>query len=242
MEAFVLAAGLGTRLKPITDTRPKALVEVAGLSLLERNIDNLVRQGADRIVVNVHHFADMIVDFLQSRTWEAEVVVSDERAQLLDTGGGLRHALSLFSGTQPIVVHNVDILSGTDLRDMLQFHEQNGNAATLAVRQRSTSRQLLFDDGTLVGWRNNQTEEVLWTDAPVANAKEMAFSGISIVEPSLISELSSDENPYPIIPEYLRLAKRFRIGAYDHGRVPWIDVGKHEALRQAEEMILTNTL
>ena len=158
MQAFIPAAGLGTRLLTLTEHRPKALVEVGGVPLLKIAIDNLVRQGVTRIVVNVHHFADMLIDYLQSYDWGTEVLVSNEKDKLLDTGGGLKKAAPLFNRDEPILIHNVDILSRINFRDLVELHQQDGNFVTLAVSVRDTSRFLLFADNELqystrVFWR-----------------------------------------------------------------------------------------
>lgn len=238
MEVFLLAAGLGTRLRPLTNDRPKALVEVEGRSLLEINIDNLIRQGATRIVVNVHHFADKIITFLNSRTWDAEILISDERELLLDTGGGLKKAEPLFSGTQPILIHNVDILSRLDLSAITQSLMQSQALATLAVSDRSTSRKLLFDpDGKLIGWHNLNSGEYLWADAQHSSYKELAFSGIAVVKPQLLTMLPPANAPYPIIPAYLEIAQQHRIDCYPHDPKHWLDVGKPETLKIAHEYL-----
>ena len=142
---MILAAGLGTRLHPLTDDRPKALVEIYGTPLLELAINRLVDAGAAHIVVNVHHFADMVEDFIASRQWPCRISISDERAMLLDTGGALRHAAPLFERREPVLVHNVDVLSRIDLRDLVRFHSESHNQATLCVSRRSTRRLLAFE-------------------------------------------------------------------------------------------------
>ena len=236
MEGFILAAGLGTRLKPLTDHRPKALVEVNGVTLLELAINKLQQSGVHRIVVNVHHFGQQVIDFLDSRTWEAEVVVSDERQLLMDTGGALKQAAPLFSGTEPIVVHNVDILSNLNLTAVLESHRAQKALATLCVSRRTTGRQLLFTpEGKLCGWRNRQMGDELWTDVPHPDATELAFSGISIVEPQLLDLLPPANHPYPVIPCYLEIAKTHIINAFEHPAEHWLDVGKPETLAQAEQ-------
>ena len=221
MEGFILAAGLGTRLRPLTDDRPKALVEVGGMTLLERTIHRLEDAGVGHIVVNVHHFADMVTDFVGCRRWQAAVEVSDERALLLDTGGGLKHAAPLFSGRENVLIHNVDILSDIDLRDVERRHVADGNLVTLCVSRRQTKRLLSFDAaGCLVG----RADEGL------------AFSGISVVSPALFPLLPEADHPYPVIDEYIRLAAAGRrIGSYLHPADRWLDVGKPDTLKQARQ-------
>ena len=236
MQAFIPAAGLGTRLKPLTDHRPKALVEVQGKTLLEIAITNLIRQGATRIVINIHHFADMMRDYISSHSWDAEVLISDERDQLLDTGGGLKKAEHLFLKNEPIIIHNVDVLSHLDLASIIAEHNDSMSIATLCVSKRETSRYLLFDeDKELKGWTNTKTGELLWVDNPIQNTNNLAFSGISIIEPSILEMLPEPDKPYPIIPCYLRIAKDHRINAFIHQKEDWIDVGKPETITQAQK-------
>lgn len=226
MEGFILAAGLGTRLRPLTDDRPKALVEVDGVTLLERTIRRLESAGINHIVVNVHHFADKVIDFVNTHTWQARTDISDEREMLLDTGGGLKHAAPLFSGRDNILIHNVDILSDIDLQAVERRHRSEGNLVTLCVSRRKTKRLLAFDErGLLVG----RADEGL------------AFSGISIVSPELFALLPEADRPYPVIDEYIRLSQAgHRIGAYLHDPAHWLDVGKPETLKQAEQWTVSS--
>lgn len=226
MEGFILAAGLGTRLRPLTDDRPKALVEVGGVTLLERTIRRLESAGINHIVINVHHFADKVIDFVNTHTWQAKIDISDERDLLLDTGGGLKHAAPLFSGRDNILIHNVDILSDIDLQAVERHHRSEGNLVTLCVSRRKTKRLLAFDErGLLVG----RADEGL------------AFSGISIVSPELFALLPEADRPYPVIDEYIRLSQAgHRIGAYLHDPAHWLDVGKPETLKQAEQWTVSS--
>lgn len=222
MEGFILAAGLGTRLRPLTETRPKALVEVDGRTLLDICIHRLADAGISRVVINVHHFGDMIINYLRQHEWPCEVVVSDERTLLLDTGGALRHAASLFSGDEPILVHNVDVLSHINLQQLESHHCKEGNLATLCVSRRDTKRRLLFDDNGRLVRRAAEGE------------KGLAFSGISMVSPALFPLLPEADHPYPIIDEYIRLTAGHRIGCFIHPAEDWLDVGKHETLDKAQ--------
>lgn len=238
MESFILAAGLGTRLRPLTDHRPKALVEIEGKPLLQIAIERMVQRGVSRIVVNIHHYGEQIIGFINSRKWECEIVISDERKLLLDTGGGLQQAATLFTGEEPIIVHNVDIVSRIDLEEMVQRHLQGDNLATLAVSQRETSRYLLWDaEGQLVGWNNRSSNEYRWVSNPVSEYIALAFSGISIINPKLLSLLPPASKPYPIIPEYLNMAQRYRIGQYQHCPSDWLDVGKPDTLSRATTLL-----
>ena len=234
MEGFILAAGLGTRLRPLTDDRPKALVEVGGVTLLEHTIQRLEKAGIEHIVINVHHFAEKVIDFVGSHRWQASIDISDERSLLLDTGGGLKHASKWFSGRDNVLVHNVDILSEIDLRDVERLHRETGNLVTLCASQRETKRMLEFgEDGRLIGRTT--------TDRPLpAGHCSFAFSGISVIKPELFTLLPEADHPYPIIDEYIRLsAEGHRISYYRHNAEHWLDVGKPETLEKAKQWNLS---
>lgn len=231
MEAFIPAAGLGTRLHPLTLDRPKALVEVGGKTLLERTIERLADVGVSRVVVNVHHMAEMMTAYLETRGWPCEVVVSDERERLLDTGGGLRHAAPLFSGREEVLVHNVDVLSTIDLGVLLKQHREEGNLATLCVSDRPSARKLLFDsDGRLVGRAVGSREQG-------AGSRELAFSGMAVISPRLFGLLPEADHPYPIIDEYIRLSVGESIRCHEHEAWRWLDVGKPDTLQKAQQWI-----
>lgn len=233
MEGFILAAGLGTRLRPLTDDRPKALVEVGGKTLLQHTIEKLQASGINHIVVNVHHFADNVVSFLRSRQWQCNIDISDERALLLDTGGGLKHAAPLFSGHDNVLVHNVDILSDIDLRDVEATHRRDSNLVTLCVSQRPTKRLLEFDaNGLLIGRADT------FHLSPFTS--HLAFSGVSVVSPALFPLLPEADHPYPVIDEYIRLSHSHRIGSYRHSPDRWLDVGKPETLEKARQWTLSS--
>lgn len=238
MEGFILAAGLGTRLRPWTNDRPKALVEVGGVTLLERAIKKLEDAGIGHIVINVHHFADKVIDFVNSHHWQATIDISDEREQLLDTGGGLKKAAPLFSGKENVLVHNVDILSDMDLREVEAFHRGQGNLVTLCVSQRETKRMLEFDEnGLLVGRWPHPPAPSSWGEGE----NTLAFSGVSVVSPALFTLLPEADHPYPIIDEYIRLSgMNYRIGAYQHSAKHWLDVGKPETLEMSRQWILSS--
>lgn len=235
MQAFIPAAGLGTRLLPLTEKCPKALVEVGGVPLLKIAIDRLSALGVNRIVINVHHFADMITEYLSRHTWETEILVSDESDLLLDTGGGLKKAEPLFNPAEPILLHNVDVLSCIDLSSMVDKHSCNGDLVTLAVCDRETSRYLLFDSQRqLTGWCNKKTGETQWVDAPSPTFTPLAFSGIGVLEPKAFSLMPPCDSPYSIIPCYLQMAKDQRVGCYVHRPDEWMDVGTPQRLLQAQ--------
>lgn len=240
MEALLLAAGLGTRLQPLTNDRPKALVEVEGHTLLEYAIRNLTKHGVTHIVVNVHHFAEKVCDFMASHSWEVPISISHEEDLLLDTGGGLKKAASLFSGNDPILIHNVDIVSNINLSEMLEKHQKAHTIATLAVSERTTARQLLFNDNQqLIGWHNSTSDTYLWTNTKESSKyfKKLAFSGIAIIEPELTNLLPECDHPYPIIPEYLKIAEKHPVNCFIHPADNWLDVGKPETLQQASTFV-----
>lgn len=237
MNAMIFAAGLGTRLRPLTDHCPKALVTVEGKSLLEHNIIKLRRAGFDHIVVNVHHFGQQIIDFInQNHIFGIDIKVSDERQQLLDTGGGIMKALSLFDNADPVLIHNVDIISSVDLSDVYQHHLAHGADATLCVAHRPTSRYLLFDDDMLLrGWTNITTGEVKGTQAP----NMMAFAGIHVVSQSIAATLGSmGSEAFPIMDYYLTHCSHLTFSGY---QLPtdtlWVDCGKPESLVKASEIL-----
>lgn len=238
MNAMIFAAGLGTRLAPITNTRPKALVEINGITLLEHNIIKLQDFGIEKIIINVHHFANMIISHIKSKNYDAEIIISDEREVLLDTGGGLAKASKYFDRDKDVLIHNVDVISSIDLHELYKQHSKDNSLATLCVSQRETSRYLLFNNkAELAGWTNKNTGETI-ISRESDNYNEYAFSGVQIISPELIELLSFEANtPQPIIPEYLRISKSSIIKPYIHSQEIWLDVGKHEAIPLAEKFL-----
>jgi len=234
MKAMILAAGLGTRLSPLTDSKPKALVEVNGRPLLDLVMDKLVRAGFDEIVVNVHHFAAMMMQYLEKNPRPGiRVEVSDESPLLLDTGGGIVHARWFLDGDEPFLVHNVDILSSVDLKEMMLCHLKSRPLATLAVSRRNSSRYLLFDERMLLqGWENTATgERILKAGTPSA-LSPLAFSGIHILDPLIFNHLPTGGR-FSIIPEYVKLSNSFVLNGYEHDPASWFDLGRPENLALA---------
>lgn len=235
MQTFLLAAGLGTRLKPLTDTMPKALVPVAGTPLLKLISQKLIQSGAQRIVINAHHFADQIIDFVDKEEWDVDVMISHESNQLLDTGGGLRKAQSLFLPDMPILIHNVDILSNANLQDLVCSHQ--GNDVTLLVSDRKTNRYLLFDENMrLVGWTNIQTGEVRspYTNLNITQCQKLAFSGIHVFSPTLFPLMQDYPEKFPIMDFYLNHCHELKIYGVTQPKLQLLDVGKCDALAEAE--------
>ena len=239
MKAMIFAAGLGSRLKPFTDSHPKALAEVNGKTLLERNILYLQKFGIKDVIVNVHHFADQIVATIEKNNgWGSVIAISDEREEVLETGGGLKKAANYFQGERAFVVMNVDILTDFDLMEMIRSHQQEKPLATLAVTQRKSSRYFLFDEyDKLCGWRNVQTGEEKPTDLKATNEdydrlKERAFSGIHVISSNIFS-LMQQEGKFSMVEVYLDLMKKNRINSFDHSGGILIDVGKPENVEKA---------
>ena len=234
MQAMILAAGLGTRLKPITDTMPKALVEVGGIPMLEITIRYLKKSGIDRIVINLHHFPEQIRDFLKKKqNFGIEILYSDESNALLDTGGAIKKAASLFDPDHPYILMGVDILTDLDLTEMINFHNKNKPLVTLAVKNRPTSRSLLFDKNMkLEGWKNNQTGELkgIKTDK---DSIALGFSVIHIIEPEIF-KLIHEEGSFSIIDLYLRLMKENKILGFRDDKSTWLEFGKIENIRKLE--------
>ncbi|MBP9005682.1 MAG: NTP transferase domain-containing protein, partial [Candidatus Marinimicrobia bacterium] len=188
MKALILAAGLGKRLRPLTNQKPKALIEVGGRPLLQIAIEYLQMYGFDEIIINVHHHADQIIKYLEVNKYLGQnIIISDETDQLLDTGGALKKAAWFFEDSQPFLVYNVDILCNLDLRQFCKHHRESGALATLAVRQRSSERYLLFDEANvLCGWQNLKTGEIIQTRLSDSPLCQLAFSGISVLSPEIL--------------------------------------------------------
>lgn len=237
---MILAAGLGTRLKPLTDTMPKALVNVGGMPLLQRLIEKLRRAGARRIVVNVHHFASQVTDFLrQNDNFGMDVRVSDESDRLLDTGGALRKARPLFLPDMPILIHNVDILSNADLRQLYD-KAADGAPAHLLVSRRQTTRRLLFDSNhNLVAWTDTRTGEVRspYDGHDIRHSTPLAFSGIHIVSPALFPLMDDMGEKFGIIDFYLRICAQVCVRATTLPDLQLLDVGKTDSLAEAEHFL-----
>lgn len=248
-QAMIFAAGLGTRLKPLTDTMPKALVPVGGVPLLQHVILKLKAAGYERVVVNVHHFAQQIIDYLEANGhFGMDIRISDETGGLLETGGGIKKALPLFDAESPILIHNVDILSNLDVNSLPM------DTPLLVVSQRKTKRYLLFDDTMrLQGWTNIETGEL---KGPVAEGglrskveglrsedegqlKKLAFSGIHVFHPSLAPLLTEWPERFPIMDFYLKACGTHLIKGYEATDLRLLDVGKLDTLHEAEEFIKT---
>jgi len=237
MKAMIFAAGLGTRLQNETITKPKALVEIGGKPLLQRAIEKLKNEGISEIVVNVHHFSDLVISFIKEKDFGIPVHISDETENLLDTGGGLKKAARFFVGAEPVLVYNVDIISNMNFSQLIAEHRKSGALVTLVVRNRKTQRYFKFDaEKRLVGWINRKTGETKVSNSEnFDKAIEMAYSGIHIFNPEIFP-LMPETDRFSVTDFYLELAKTQKImGFYDDSGL-WMDVGKPEQLEEARRM------
>ena len=241
MNALILAAGLGTRLGELTSDRPKALVEVAGRTMLEHQLRKLDAAGFGHIIINTHHFAEKIYDFLQAHCcFGMDITVSDESDKLLDTGGGIRKAFHLFKSNDPVLVHNVDIFSDTDLHALYADHLQSGADATLLTARRKTSRYLYFDESMrLRGWSNEKTGQ---TRSPFPEFNKdictpMAFQGIHVLSRSILELLDKvSAESFSITDFYVDNAANLNLRAVEADASGWVDAGKPDALQRAAEI------
>jgi NDP-sugar pyrophosphorylase family protein len=246
MRAMILAAGLGTRLRPLTDDRPKALVEVAGHTLLEITLRRLHEFGIGEVIVNVHHFAEMVVDYLQkNNNFGMRIEISREDV-LLDTGGGLKKVAWFFlhesKPEETFLLHNVDVLSTIDFRRMVEFHQQNQALATLAVQERKTSRYLLFDEQNQLCGRRGGRDQAAEIVRAAQETRALAFSGVHVISARFL-KMMSEEGAYSIITSYLRLAgEGERILGFRADNYYWRDLGRPENVAQAAEDVMQEIL
>ena len=241
--AMILAAGLGTRLKALTQDKPKALVEVNGKPLLHHSIEHLIDNGFHHIVINVHHYGEQIIDFVNSHHFDAEIQISDERDLLMDTGGGIIKASPLFNKSKAVLVHNVDIISDVNLNELSQQFLDSKDDAWLLTQDRETNRKLLFNtENQLVGWMNKAEQRFKWVDDSESGAStgsttlnEMAFSGLHFFRSDLFVEFEC--KPQSVIDLYLNLAKTRRIVSVPIQPNFWFDLGKPEQVIAAENYL-----
>ncbi len=236
---MILAAGLGTRLKPITNNIPKALVEVNGKTLLQFHIERIIEFGITDIVVNVHHFSEKVIEFLESKHFDANIIISNEYDLLLDTGGAIRKAYEWLAGDELVLIQNVDIYSNIDYEKMLEQHNLSKALATIAVRARPTTRYLLFNENDeLCGWQNTKTGEEIITRSN-DKRKQFGFSCVHIISQELLDMLPN-ENVFSIISTYLELSKHNSIKPYIHNSDYWFDIGTPEKLSYLERFLKNN--
>lgn len=239
MKAMIFAAGLGTRLRPLTDTMPKALIPVNGKPVLQHVIERLKLHGFDNLIINLHHFPQQIIDFLESNdNFGCTIAFSNEHDRLLDTGGGLKAASWFFDSDEPFLVHNADILSAANLSVLYATHLRQGGLATLAVNRRETSRVFLFDGhNRLWGWKNRQTGEVKTHAASLPPVSPLSFCGIHVVSPQLFTRMT-EQGVFSIVEVYLRLAPDFQIRAFEIAPDDyWFDIGTKEKLAEADKFL-----
>jgi len=240
MQAIILAAGFGTRLKPYTETLPKALVQCNGKAMIDHAIEYLSAQGFDHIIINVHHFGELIINHINTNTYNVEILISNERDQLKDTGGALVAALPLMRPEKEILIFNTDVITDLDLKKLYEVHNNSGNSASLIVQDRPSTRKLAFDENLhLTGWINYKTGDTIGS---VDETKESlyAFSGIHMIDLELIRHFAViyGSAPFPMIPAYLSALEKYSIGAFES--LPeniWLETGDPDRLKLAEEYL-----
>ena len=246
MKAMILAAGLGTRLKPLTDTRPKALVEINGVPILELTISYLKKEGIDNITINVHHFSNQIIEFLANKDFGVNFMLSDESESLLDTGGGIVKAYQLNFGNDkaPLLVHNVDIISNADIQKLHKAHFEGEADVTLLISERTSTRKLIFDEKNILkGWHRLSDNKFIPEHIRDNDGfKEFAFSGIYIINNSAVEEMKKlhGTGKYSIMDYFLNPERKKIIKGYVQENLELIDIGKPAGLSQASEYILRN--
>lgn len=236
---MILAAGLGTRLRPLTNDRPKALVELNGITLLEFSIRRLAFFGIDTFYINVHHFADKVEAFLKSKNnFGFNIIISDERDGLLETGGGIKKVFNEHNIKEDLLVYNTDIISDLDLSQFISIHKNSGADASLSVKQRTSSRYLLFNENNeLLGWKHEVKNLYKWRKPADDILRSLAFSGIHIIGPKFAVAFQKEEK-FSIIDTYLK-NKELLIQGIEHSKNQFVDAGKHETLLAAEDLMKT---
>ena len=236
MRAIILAAGMGTRLKPLTDNTPKALVPFQGMPMVERIIRNLADAGVYDIMVNVHHFAGKVVEFLNNLVVEGvSLHISDESGELMDTGGAILQAREFLAGEEDFIVHNVDVFTNLDIGELIRNHRDGNALATLAVKKRPTSRSLLYDGtGSLCGWIHNETGEKRMVRSPSGSLEDFGNTCVQVINSEFLDFFPRTE-PRSLTEMYLELAERNMIGAYAHNQDYWYDLGRYNNFIKADK-------
>jgi len=240
--ALIFAAGLGTRLKPLTDTTPKALVKIGEKTLLQIAIERLKNADFQRIVINAHHFAEQIFDFVQKNDFGVEILISHEKDMLLDTGGGILCARDEIGKNEPFLVHNVDIISNADLQKLYAAHNPE-NLATLLVSKRNTSRYLLFNnENRLVGWQNIKTGEIKtpFQNLDIENCNRLAFNGIHVISPKIFKLMQNEKMSFSITDFYISICAQEKIVAYQQPDLEVVDVGSVPSITNYELKITSS--
>jgi NDP-sugar pyrophosphorylase family protein len=236
MKAMILAAGFGTRIRPLTNSTPKALVKIQNRTLLEITIERLKSFGIDEILINVHHLAEQIFQFIKDKnSFDIRIEISNEDT-LLNTGGGLKKAAWFFDSDEPFIMHNVDVLSDLDISQVISFHKENGAYATLATRTRKTTRYLLTDSqNMLCGWESVQSNERKIVKQSEGELSRVSFMGIHLISPKLLSLLPQEEK-FSIIDAYLQIANNTIIKTMPCDQYRWLDLGNPEQLKQVAQL------
>ncbi|MBN2214657.1 MAG: nucleotidyltransferase family protein [Bacteroidales bacterium] len=233
---MILAAGKGTRLKPCTSHKPKALIEVNGTTMLEHQINYLTYFGVNEIIINIHHFAEQIKDFITRKQYKTRIEFSDEQDKLLDTGGGLKKASWFFDDGNPFFLTGIDIFTNLNLHDLLAFHQDHAAIATLAVKKRQSTRDFLVDrDHVLCGWKNNLTGEEIITRHSNSQLTAYGFSVIHVIDPEIF-ELITETGAFTMTSLYLRLAEKYQIAVYPHNDGQWYELGRTENFNHPKNM------
>ena len=238
MKAIILAAGMGTRLKPLTDNTPKALVPFQGMPMVERIIRNLADAGVYDIMVNVHHFAGKVVEFLDNLVLEGvSLHISDETGELMDTGGAILQARDFLKGENDFIVHNVDVFTNLDIGDLLRNHKDGKALATMAVKKRPTSRSLLFDGtGSLCGWIHNETGQKRMVRSPSGSLEDFGNTCVQVINADFLDFFPKTE-PRSLTEMYLELAEQHKIGAFIHNQDYWYDLGRYNNFVKADKEV-----
>ena len=243
MKAMIFAAGLGSRLKPLTDNTPKALVPINGKPMLQYLINRLKNAGVNEIIINLHHFADQIIEFVESnKSFDISIEFSDERERLLDTGGALKKASHFFDDGEPFIVHNVDIFSNIDLQRSYNYFKQSKSIANMVVSSRETSRHLLFDNNNMLrGWVNKKTGDlkspIINIDSNISQYREYAFSGIHFISPAIFKLMEAMPEKFSIIDFYISICEKVDIEGYLQTNFKMRDAGTHKSLQKLSEEI-----
>ena len=234
MQAMIFAAGLGSRLAPLTNNKPKALVEFNGKPMLENVARKLINSGVNRLIINVHHFPDLIIDYIKNSNWGVDVSISDERDFLADTGGGMLKAKDLLSNEDNFILYNTDVACDIDIKNLWDYHLQSGNLATLSVKNRNSSRKFIFDkENRLCGWKNFNTLQVKMSRDIDGEPNYLAFGGISVVNKRIFN-LITQTGKFSITDVFLQLAKNEPIYGVEYNGF-WADLGSVEKLEAAEK-------
>jgi NDP-sugar pyrophosphorylase family protein len=238
MKAMILAAGVGSRLRPLTDTCPKALIDINGVPMIEIVLRQLIKAGCAEVIINVFHLAEMIADFLRAKQNFGIRIELSRETELLDTGGGLKKVANFFDDGRPFFLHNVDVLSNIDLNKMYDYHAKRNALATLAVQSRKTSRYFLFDENDMLcGWESVADNKKMLTKTPTGDAARLAFNGIHVISPEIFSRMS-ETGIFSINKTYLRLAgESEKILAFHMDEYYWRDIGRLENLEEIRKEI-----